>query len=234
MFKKGFTTEEAVNILKRDFTDHSGRLRNKRVKKENPPGEFYIWRTKGDDKVRSSHAARDGEIFHCKTPHKGIHPGHAPGCRCKAQRLSPEEEKILREIKNGWENKGKEWVEEFMAKLTQISESTADFLVNYNLMIKADTHNADKYFHCKANCQAAKKGAFGYGTSYVLSYGREILGGIEDIIIDGHDSGATKEDSIADEKANDHGRKAGRRNPDIDCKNACKDFRPKALKPKWW
>ena len=40
----------------------------------NNPEDYYIWHTKGDDKVRSSHAARDGKIFNYNVPPEGGNP----------------------------------------------------------------------------------------------------------------------------------------------------------------
>jgi FlaG/FlaF family flagellin (archaellin) len=34
--------------------------------------------------------------------------------------------------------------------------ATKDFLKNYNNMVKANTDGADKFFHCKANCEATR------------------------------------------------------------------------------
>ncbi|MBD3661803.1 MAG: minor capsid protein, partial [Arenibacter algicola] len=45
----------------------------------------YIWRTRGDGKVRSSHADRDGKVFSWDDPPEGGHPGEAPNCRCRAE-----------------------------------------------------------------------------------------------------------------------------------------------------
>lgn len=46
------------------------------------PTSHYIWATAGGDRVRESHAAREGQIF----PYAGSisPPGSEPGCRCKA------------------------------------------------------------------------------------------------------------------------------------------------------
>ena len=44
----------------------------------------YVWWTKDDLQVRSSHAARDGKIFNWNKPPKGGHPGQDYGCRCRA------------------------------------------------------------------------------------------------------------------------------------------------------
>lgn len=46
--------------------------------------ERYIWVTQGDHKVRSAHAALNGEIFDWDHPSEEGHPGQAPNCRCRA------------------------------------------------------------------------------------------------------------------------------------------------------
>jgi hypothetical protein len=45
----------------------------------------YIWRTRGDDKVRQTHAARNGRIFDFNNPPAGGNPGDEHGCRCWAE-----------------------------------------------------------------------------------------------------------------------------------------------------
>ena len=45
----------------------------------------YIWHTQGDGKVRSRHAARDGQTFAWNNPPAGGHPGEDYGCRCWAE-----------------------------------------------------------------------------------------------------------------------------------------------------
>lgn len=47
----------------------------------------YIWRTRGDNKVRSEHAERDGKVFEWNNPPEDGHPGEAPNCRCRAEDL---------------------------------------------------------------------------------------------------------------------------------------------------
>lgn len=54
---------------------------DRRASEDEKSGQ-YIWRTKGDDKVRSSHAARDGKVFSWGNPPEGGHPGKDFGCRC--------------------------------------------------------------------------------------------------------------------------------------------------------
>lgn len=48
-----------------------------------------------------------------------------------------------------------------------------DFKQNYNDIKKADTKYADKYFHAKANCQAAQYGEKGADIAQILSDIRE-------------------------------------------------------------
>ncbi len=49
----------------------------------------YIWRTRGDNKVRASHAANNGKIFAWDSPPPTGHPGEDYGCRCWAQPYQP-------------------------------------------------------------------------------------------------------------------------------------------------
>lgn len=52
---------------------------------EQHPTTHYIWRTRGDDKVRGSHAANDGHLFAWDNPPPTGHPGEEYGCRCWAE-----------------------------------------------------------------------------------------------------------------------------------------------------
>ncbi|MCK5296953.1 MAG: minor capsid protein [Alphaproteobacteria bacterium] len=54
--------------------------------------QAYIWRTKSDNKVRSSHAEREGKIFSWDNPPEGGHPGEAYNCRCEAEPVGSENE----------------------------------------------------------------------------------------------------------------------------------------------
>ena len=60
--------------------------------KENPHN-YYIWRTKGDDKVRSKHAEREGKIFNKHIPPEGGNPGEDYNCRCWAEPYDEQEYK---------------------------------------------------------------------------------------------------------------------------------------------
>jgi GH24 family phage-related lysozyme (muramidase) len=66
--------------------------------KSNNHGDYYIWRTKMDGKVRASHQELEGKVF--KYEDKNMkHPEEDPGCRCKAERL-PIHAKIIEEEKD--------------------------------------------------------------------------------------------------------------------------------------
>lgn len=60
--------------------------------------------------------------------------------------------------------------------LSQAMGATKDFIRNRDHMKEANTIGADKYFHCKANYEATKRGNTGYLTSHALSLGRELYG----------------------------------------------------------
>ena len=59
------------------------------------PDEYYIWRTVGDDKVRSSHAEHEGYAFNWHIAPNTGHPGEDYNCRCSAISYSPKKHKIL-------------------------------------------------------------------------------------------------------------------------------------------
>jgi len=49
------------------------------------PTTHYIWRTRGDNKVRASHAANNGRVFSWDNPPPVGHPGEDYNCRCTAE-----------------------------------------------------------------------------------------------------------------------------------------------------
>jgi RHS repeat-associated protein len=100
-----------------------------------------------------------------------------------------------------------------------------DFYDNYMDMREANTIGADKYFHCKANCEAAKRGPGGELESYLLSEIRELF--------DEYIKGDSPQACNADRTANNQGRQAGSNNRNVDCRQACSNFRPPALDPKY-
>lgn len=49
------------------------------------PTTHYIWRTRGDNKVRTAHAGNNGRVFSWDNPPPTSHPGEDFGCRCWAE-----------------------------------------------------------------------------------------------------------------------------------------------------
>ena len=47
--------------------------------------DYYIWRTRKDEKVRDRHKEREGKIFNWHVPPTGGHPGEDYNCRCWAE-----------------------------------------------------------------------------------------------------------------------------------------------------
>ena len=53
------------------------------------PENYYVWRCVGDDKTRTTHAERDGQVFAWDNPPEGGHPGEDYNCRCWAEDYEP-------------------------------------------------------------------------------------------------------------------------------------------------
>lgn len=100
-----------------------------------------------------------------------------------------------------------------------------DFYNNYQDMRNANTIGADKYFHCKANCQAASRGLGGQIESMIVSEVRELT----DQYLNGDSEQACNEDR----EANDYGRKHGSNSSYESCSEICGPFRPPGLPSKY-
>lgn len=50
----------------------------------------YIWRTVGDDRVRPTHMARNGDTFSWDEPPPDGHPGQPVRCRCRSEAIWPD------------------------------------------------------------------------------------------------------------------------------------------------
>jgi Serum amyloid A protein len=87
--------------------------------------------------------------------------------------------------------------------------------------VVADTVDGDKYFHCKANCEATRAGPWGEVAAGALSLLREASDPRN--VLDGF------ADARADDAANRQGRKVGRASPEQSCSDACASLRPAAL-----
>ena len=97
-----------------------------------------------------------------------------------------------------------------------------DFWKNYSNMRKANTIGADQYFHCMANCQAAKEGPVGKGVAEIISEGRELF--------DEYIKGDPRSACDKDRAANRRGREGDLTKP---CKQVCAPLRPRGLDPKY-
>jgi hypothetical protein len=100
-----------------------------------------------------------------------------------------------------------------------------DFGKNYLNMRIAETIDADKYFHCKANYEATRRGNFSESLAKDLSNIRESIG--QKI------KGDPKEDMIADQAANKLGRTRAKSNDYESARDACADLRPNGLHKKY-
>lgn len=63
--------------------------------KQERPTTHYIWRTRGDDKVRPSHATNNGRVFAGNDPPETGHPGEDYGCRCTAEPFMPSVDEFI-------------------------------------------------------------------------------------------------------------------------------------------
>jgi RHS repeat-associated protein len=81
-------------------------------------------------------------------------------------------------------------------------------------MIDAATVGADAYFHCRANCEASRRGVGGYHAAVAGSALREIL------------QNEPASERASDEAANAQGQCAGRGTPGADCHGACANLIP--------
>jgi RHS repeat-associated protein len=95
-----------------------------------------------------------------------------------------------------------------------------DFVKNYQAMRDANTIGADKYFHCKANCEASQRGAEGKAAATVISDTREF--------VDQNVKGDPKSASDADQAANAFGRAQGSSSSQA-CSTSCSPLAPRGL-----
>lgn len=127
---------------------------------------------------------------------------------------------------------------EKLNEIKQIYGAVESFKHNYQDLREANTKNADKYFHAKANCEAAQYGKTGAGVGKILSDIRENT----DLIKNKYKkkkNGArmTNEeilaDYIEDQDANTYGRLKGLQNPQGECKILINKYRPNGLNDKY-
>lgn len=106
----------------------------------------------------------------------------------------------------------------------QIQQAMGDFANNYLDMRMSNWIGSDKYFHCKANCEATRKGPHGEAMACKISDEREAS--------DQARGTSTLSDSLADQAANAIGR-SGALSSTESCPSVCSGFRPEGLPSKY-
>ena len=78
----GQTTEKRAMFIARDQSSKLNAALT-RARHEDLGVKKYMWSTAGDERVRDSHAEKDGQIFEYANPPADTgHPGHDVNCRC--------------------------------------------------------------------------------------------------------------------------------------------------------
>jgi RHS repeat-associated protein len=106
------------------------------------------------------------------------------------------------------------WVDPSGLYYGDFARGLRDLVNGRRAMMDAGTTDADAYFHCRANCEAARRGVGGYDAAVVGSFFRELI------------QAEPPQDRKRDEAANRQGQCAGKGNPDADCYDACSDLIP--------
>lgn len=73
------------------------------------PTSHYIWRSRGDRRVRQTHQDNNGRIFAWDNPPTTGHPGDAPGCRCVAEPYTPPVNESIKITMSGVSDTGIAW-----------------------------------------------------------------------------------------------------------------------------
>lgn len=124
-------------------------------------------------------------------------------------------------------------IENCIDALEQIWGTVNDFINNYNDMKDANTIGADKYFHSKANCEAAQRGEVAEMIAKGISDLREFTDLFKNVLIKGMTIKESLEDSAGDQEANKYGRAQGRTNPNKASKILVDIYRPNGLPDKY-
>nr|XP_020763366.1 serum amyloid A protein isoform X2 [Odocoileus virginianus texanus] len=90
--------------------------------------------------------------------------------------------------------------------LGEAFEGAKDMWRAYSDMREANYKGADKYFHARGNYDAARRGPGGAWAAKVISDAREGIQRFTDPLLKGTSSGKGREDSKADQFANEWGR----------------------------
>lgn len=122
---------------------------------------------------------------------------------------------------------------EVLEDLKQIYKTLGIFWDNYNDMKEANTIGADKYFHSKANAEAAQLGETAEKTAKLISDIRESIDVYKNILVKKMSFEETMKDGKSDLEANEYGRKIGREHPSGSMEEFLNRYRPKDLDDKF-
>lgn len=114
----------------------------------------------------------------------------------------------------------------FLYPLQTIYGTVISFVTNYILLLSERDGSMDKFYHSKANCEAAQRGILGSLTADGLSNLKELYDSYTYI----HTHKVSVEEAIADSQrdqvANHEGRRRGREYPTCSCEVLMWDLRP--------
>jgi peptidoglycan hydrolase-like protein with peptidoglycan-binding domain len=112
-------------------------------------------------------------------------------------------------------------------KPKESGSAVGDFVKNRQDMVKEGRIGADKYFHCKANYEATKRGKDGEIAAHILRNARELLW----LPKEAYKTGLKRaiDDSRQDQEANRHGRDASKTDKYGSVQEACSKYRPRGL-----
>ena len=96
---------------------------------------------------------------------------------------------------------------------------------NRDEMVQQNVIDGDKYYHCKANCEATKEGPVGEAVAVAGSAYREASQGAADV----KNGNYTPGDAAQDMAANAQGREGAKNSPSQSCKATCDSLRPPTL-----
>jgi hypothetical protein len=116
-----------------------------------------------------------------------------------------------------------------LSEVEQSIQTLNIFWDNYWSMREANFIGADKYFHSKANAEAAQLGKTGEEIAKFISDAREFVDYYTNLHLKKLSLQATIEDARKDQQANLFGREQGRNNPNLDARDLVRPLRPEGL-----
>lgn len=217
--------------------DKSGKEKVDASGKDKGPAKEKLGATNSDRAQRATGKTESKTLAQRATGDKSTTNSHASKAEDKAHDIKDSRENEQGPLKKDseaqpqageraseWVNSDSDWEAEFDY---QFGKGCGDFVRNYQEMKQKNTKGADKYYHCKANCEATSRGPGGEAAAKTISYGREAT----DTVTNTTFKGMSLKDSLADSRADMHanrvGQEAGARG--LRCADACHRFRPRGL-----